>query len=92
MDTPRKTKALPSSWITEQGSRGLGTEVCCVNRGEKAERDLPPPSGKIGKCTRSHPGVRQTCNDGGQLERAEWVLGGPEGGSWAASWVPRLER
>ena len=53
-----------------------------MNRGEKAERDLPPPSGKIGQCTRSHPGVRQTCNDGGQLERAERALGGPEGGRW----------
>ena len=82
MAMPWKAEAHPSSWVTEQGSRGLGTEVCCVNRGERAEQDLPPPSGKIGKCTRSRPGVRQTCNDGGQLERAERALGGPGGGRW----------
>lgn len=37
--------------------------------------------------------LRQTCNDGGQLERAEWVLEAPGLWSWAASCgVPRLER
>ena len=81
-------RSPPQQLDKRAGPCGLGTEVCCVNRGGEAEWDLPPPSGKIGKCTRSRPGVPQTCNHGGQLERGEWALGGPEGGSWSLSGSP----
>lgn len=73
-------EAPPQQLEHRAGRTGQGRSRLQCGQNRESGAALPLPSGKNGRCTRSRPGVRQTCNDCESVREGREGLGSPKPG------------